>query len=111
MKKAILIFAIVSVMTSCNESKNKKQTIESNKVEISKLEEAKNTAKQIFEFVEQAETKQITKKELDKKAKPLQAHLDSLRIILTSSEITELDDYRTQLVSEMVDRKVIRDSK
>jgi hypothetical protein len=111
MKKVILILAIVSALLSCNESTNNKQVIDSNKIEISKLEEAKNTAKQIFEFVEQAETKQISKKELDKKAKPLQAHLDSLRIILTQGEVKELDDYRTILVSEMVDRKVIRDRK
>jgi len=115
MKKAILlfttVFTLVITMTSCNESSSNKQAIEPNKIEISRLKEAKSIAKQIFEFVEQADTKQISKKELDKKAEPLQSQLDSLRLILTTSEVTELDNYRTQLVSEMVDRKVIRDSK
>jgi len=63
-----------------------------------------------FEFVEQADTKQYPKR-IRQKAEPLQSQLDSLRLILTTSEVTELDNYRTQLVSEMVDRKVIRDSK
>lgn len=109
MKKVILMFVIISVTVSCNESTNNKQANEA--IEMSKLVEAKKTAKQIFEFVEQAETNQITRKELDKKARPLQAHLDSLRIILTQTELTELDDYRTNLVSEMVDRSLLRKKK
>ena len=103
------MFVIISVTVSCNESTNNKQANEA--IEMSKLVEAKKTAKQIFEFVEQAETNQITRKELDKKARPLQAHLDSLRIILTQTELTELDDYRTNLVSEMVDRSLLRKKK
>lgn len=110
-------FAFI-LLTSCNNSndtKNKNNTSDTLivKTEIvkSKLDEAKETAKTIFELVEQVETKKITKKQLDLKAKPLQSHLDSLRLVLTADEIKELDSYRTQLVSEMVDRKVIRDRK
>lgn len=110
-------FAFI-LLTSCNNSndtKNKNNTSDTFivKTEIvkSKLDEAKETAKTIFELVEQVETKKITKKQLDLKAKPLQSHLDSLRLVLTADEIKELDSYRTQLVSEMVDRKVIRDRK
>jgi len=35
-------------MTSCNESSSNKQAIEPNKIEISRLKEAKSIAKQIF---------------------------------------------------------------
>lgn len=76
----------------------------------SPLSDAKETAKTIFEYVEQADTKKITKKQLDKKAMPLQKHLDSLRKVLSEDEIKDLDEYRTQLVSEMVDRKVNRNN-
>ena len=110
-------FAFI-LLTSCNNptyTKNKNNTADTSKVKTeivkSKLDEAKETAKTIFELVEQVETKKITKRQLDLKAKPLQSHLDSLRIVLTADEIKELDAYRTQLVSEMVDRKVIRDRK
>lgn len=106
------------LLTSCNNPSDTKQstnTVDTSvtKTDIvkSKLDEAKETAKTIFEYVEQADTKKITKKQLDIKAKPLQRHLDSLRLLLTADEVKELDAYRTQLVSEMVDRKVIRDRK
>lgn len=110
-------FAFI-LLTSCNnptDTKHNNNTSDTSMVKTqiakSKLDEAKETAKTIFEFVEQADTKKITKKQLDLKAKPLQSHLDSLRLVLTADEIKELDSYRTKLVSEMVDRKVIRDRK
>jgi hypothetical protein len=76
----------------------------------SNLDEAKETQKTIFELIEQAETKKITKKQLDKKAKPLQKHLDSLTLVLNADEKKELKSYGSILFNEMIDRKVIRDN-
>jgi hypothetical protein len=99
------------IFTSCNNSSKKETNNTSTEASIGKsnLEVAKDVAKTIFEYVEQADSKQITKEELDIKAKPLQSQLDSLRLVLTANEIAELDSYRTQLFNEMIDRKVIRD--
>lgn len=107
------VFAII-FLTSCNnqtDTNSKKSQYQDIKNSKSKLDEAKETAKTIFEFVEQVETNKITKEQLDLKAEPLQIHLDSLRLVLTSEEIKELDSFRTQLVNDMVDRKIIRDRK
>jgi len=77
----------------------------------STLDSEKEIAKIIFEYVELADKGQLSKKQLDKVAKPLQKQLDSMRVLLGSYEVVELDRYRTQLVSEMVDRRVAREKK
>ena len=115
--RTIIFFSFI--FTSCNNSSSKNQknksstetsTVKTDIVE-SKLYEAKKVAKTILNYVEQTETKQITREQLDIKAKPLQSHLDSLRLVLTAAEIKELDAYRTRLVNEMIDRKIIRENK
>lgn len=122
MKNILRIFVATIIasliFTNCNNSSKTQSNSTSTdasivKTEIikSKLEEAKEVAKTIFEYIEQADCNQITKIHFDIKAKPLQSHLDSLRLVLTTDEIKELDSYRTQLFNEMIDRKVIRDRK
>ncbi len=123
MRNIFIIFGTIIffsfIFTSCKNSSSKNQknkssteisTVKTDIVE-SKLDEAKKVAKTIFDYVEQAETKQITREQLDIKANPLQSHLDSLRLVLTATEIKELDSYRTRLVNEMIDRKIIRERK
>lgn len=117
MKNTISIIAALTIsifiFTNCdnNSKKQPNKNPTDNIIVKSKLDEAKEIAKTILDYVEQADSKQITKEELDKKAMPLQKQLDSLRLILTTNEIKELDSYRTQLFNELIDRKVIRDRK
>jgi hypothetical protein len=79
--------------------------------EINNLDTAKALVQQIFYYLDQADSKIISKRELDKKAMPLQKRMDSLRNYFSSSEILELDNYRTKLASALVDKKVARDRK
>lgn len=79
--------------------------------QMSTLDTAKIVAASIISYVEQADTGLISKKEMDKKAKPLQKQLDSMRHLLSLEDSAKLDDYRTQLFSAMVDRKVKRKQK
>jgi hypothetical protein len=110
------IFLASFILISCNNISNSPSNTSSadtsvakTQIVISRLTEAKSVAKTIFEYLEQADLNQITKEQLDIKAKPLQSHLDSLRLVLTTNEIKELDAYRAQLLNDLVDRKVIRD--
>lgn len=110
-------FAFI-ILISCNnpsDTKTLNNTLQPSPVQTeltkkSNLDQAKETQKTIFELIEEAETKKITKKQLDKKAKPLQRHLDSLTLVLTPDEKKELKSYGEVLFNEMIDRKVIRDN-
>jgi hypothetical protein len=114
MKIILTLIFTIAILCSCNPPMDKtNNSVDTTQSIIpskpSKLSEAKEIAKTILTYVEQADMKKITKKQLDKKAAPLQKHLDSLRFELTPDELKELDDYRTQLVIEMADRKVARE--
>lgn len=117
MKNILRIFVATIIasliFTNCNNSSKPQSnnTTTDTSIVKSKLAEAKLASKTLLEYVEQADTKQITKEQLDLKAKPLKSHLDSLRLVLTVDEIKELDTYSTQLFNEMIDRKVVRDRK
>jgi hypothetical protein len=92
MKKISTVLLLVVFLISCsNNSKRNKVSVTENKVKLTNVEDAKQTSKQIFEYIEQVEDKIISKKQLDKIAKPLQAHLDSLRPTLMLFEKQELD--------------------
>jgi hypothetical protein len=108
----------LTLFISCNNHNDTKQNsniddtiLEENTMVKSKLIEAKETQKIIFQYIEQAETKKITKKQLDRMAKPLQRHLDSLGLVLNANEKKELKDYGIMLVNEMIDRKIARENK
>ena len=98
-------FAFI-ILISCNnpsDTKTLNNNLQPSSVQAeltvkSNLDEAKETQKTIFELIEQAETKKITKKQLDKKAKPLQKHLDSLTLVLNADEKKELKSYGSILL-------------
>lgn len=110
-------FAFI-ILVSCNnpsDTKTLNNTLQPSPVQAeltkkSNLDQAKETQKTIFELIEQADTKKITKKQFDKKAKPLQRHLDSLTLVLTPEERKELKSYAITIINEVIDRKVIRDN-
>lgn len=77
----------------------------------STLKRAKRLSSIIFNNVEKVDENLMTKKQLKKLCDPMQKELDSLTKKLTLSQNEELKVYRTNLVSEMVDRKVERDRK
>jgi PBP1b-binding outer membrane lipoprotein LpoB len=92
MTKISTVLLLVVFLISCsNNSKRNKVSVTENKVKLTNVGDAKQTSKQIFEYIEQVEDKIISKKQLDKIAKPLQAHLDSLRPTLMLFEKQELD--------------------
>jgi hypothetical protein len=65
---------------------------------------AKACAETIFTVVELAEKGQITQEQLHSVADPAQHSLDSLRKLMTQTEIDSLDEFRTKYVSGMLDR-------
>ena len=106
MKKHLLIVLLFAACNSPAPIIKVQDTVKT----VSTLDTAKIVAKKILDYVELTEEKHLTKKQLDKIAKPLQHQLDSMRVLLSPEEIRQLDVYRTQLVSEMVDKKVQRDN-
>ena len=57
--------------------------------------------------LEQFETKQMTRKELDLIIMPLQRRLDSLSFFLTAEEKNELKAYKPILFNEIIDAGVV----
>lgn len=100
MKKTIVYLLLLILSISCNK----------NKTTSERLTLAKQMVTKIVSSVEYADTEAITKEELNKIAIPLQDKLDSLKIEMEQWELDSLDAYRTKIVSEMIDRKVLRDN-
>jgi hypothetical protein len=136
MLKSILITAnalAFSFLISCsNKTETKaftRQDISEVKAELtvkSKLDEAKEIFKTIWEInsniicinhaqcrnfslqqLEQFETKQMTRKEMDLIIMPLQRRLDSLSFFLTAEEKNELKAYKPILFNELIDAGVV----
>jgi hypothetical protein len=136
MLKSIILTAnalAFSFLISCsNKTETKaftRQDISEVKAELtvkSKLDEAKEIFKTISEInsniiwvnhaqcrnfslqqLEQFETKQMTRKELDLIIMPLQRRLDSLSFFLTAEEKNELKAYKPILFNEIIDAGVL----
>jgi hypothetical protein len=136
MLKSIILTAnalAFSFLISCsNKTETKaftRQDISEVKAELtvkSKLDEAKEIFKTISEInsniiwvnhaqcrnfslqqLEQFETKQMTRKELDLIIMPLQRRLDSLRFFLTAEKKNELKAYKPILFNEIIDAGVL----
>jgi ferric iron reductase protein FhuF len=136
MLKSILItanaFAFFFLISCSNKTETKaftRQDISVVKAELtvkSKLDEAKEIFKTISEInsniiwvnhaqcrnfslqqLEQFETKQMTRKELDLIIMPLQSRLDSLSFFLTAEEKNELKAYKPILFDEIIDAGVL----
>jgi ferric iron reductase protein FhuF len=136
MLKSILItanaFAFFFLISCSNKTETKaftRQDISVVKAELtvkSKLDEAKEIFKTISEInsniiwvnhaqcrnfslqqLEQFETKQMTRKELDLIIMPLQSRLDSLSFFLTAEEKKELKAYKPILFDEIIDAGVL----
>jgi hypothetical protein len=136
MLKSILItanaFAFFFLISCSNKTETKaftRQDISEVKAELtvkSKLDEAKEIFKTIWEInsniilenhaqcrnlslqqLEQFETKQMTRKELDLIIMPLQRRLDSLSFFLTAEEKNELKAYQPILFNELIDAGVV----
>jgi hypothetical protein len=136
MLKSILItanaFAFFFLISCSNKTETKaftRQDISVVKAELtvkSKLDEAKEIFKTILEInsniiwvnhaqcrnfslqqLEQFETKQMTRKELDLIIMPLQSRLDSLSFFLTAEEKNELKAYKPILFDEIIDAGVL----
>jgi ferric iron reductase protein FhuF len=136
MLKSILItanaFAFFFLISCSNKTETKaftRQDISEVKAELtvkSKLDEAKEVFKTISEInsniiwvnhaqcrnfslqqLEQFETKQMTRKELDLIIMPLQSRLDSLSFFLTAEEKNELKAYKPILFNELIDAGVV----
>jgi hypothetical protein len=136
MLKSILItanaFAFFFLISCSNKTETKaftRQDISEVKAELtvkSKLDEAKEIFKTIWEInsniilenhaqcrnlglqqLEQFETKQMTRKELDLIIMPLQRRLDSLSFFLTAEEKNELKAYKPILFNELIDAGVL----
>jgi hypothetical protein len=136
MLKSILItanaFAFFFLISCSNKTETKaftRQDISVVKAELtvkSKLDEAKEIFKTILEInsniiwvnhaqcrnfslqqLEQFETKQMTRKELDLIIMPLQSRLDSLSFFLTAEEKKELKAYKPILFDEIIDAGVL----
>ena len=136
MLKSILItanaFAFFFLISCSNKTETKaftRQDISVVKAELtvkSKLDEAKEIFKTIWEInsniilenhaqcrnlslqqLEQFETKQMTRKELDLIIMPLQSRLDSLSFFLTAEEKKELKAYKPILFNELIDAGVL----
>ena len=109
--KSLTPFLLILAIAGCNNIPQPESKSQDTIQKVNNLDTAKALAQQIFYYLDQADSRKISKLELDKKAMPLQKRMDSLRNYLNSSEILELDDYRTKLASELVDKKVARDHK
>ena len=96
--------------TFSNPSLNKNDRLIAPNVD-STLQRAKNLSTFIFSNVEKVDEHMMTKKQLKKLCDPIQKELDSLIKKLTFPQYEELKEYRSKLVSDMVDRKVERDRK
>jgi ferric iron reductase protein FhuF len=136
MLKSIIItanaLAFFFLMSCSNKTETKaftRQDISEVKAELtvkSKLDEAKEVFKTISEInsniiwvnhaqcrnfslqqLEQFETKQMTRKELDLIIMPLQSRLDSLSFFLTAEEKNELKAYKPILFNELIDAGVV----
>jgi hypothetical protein len=136
MLKSIIItanaLAFFFLMSCSNKTETKaftRQDISEVKAELtvkSKLDEAKEVFKTISEInsniiwvnhaqcrnfslqqLEQFETKQMTRKELDLIIMPLQRRLDSLSFFLTAEEKNELKVYKPILFNELIDAGVV----
>jgi ferric iron reductase protein FhuF len=136
MLKSIIItanaLAFFFLMSCSNKTETKaftRQDISEVKAELtvkSKLDEAKEVFKTISEInsniiwvnhaqcrnfslqqLEQFETKQMTRKELDLIIMPLQRRLDSLSFFLTAEEKNELKAYKPILFNELIDAGVV----
>jgi ferric iron reductase protein FhuF len=136
MLKSIIItanaLAFFFLMSCSNKTETKaftRQDISEVKAELtvkSKLDEAKEVFKTISEInsniiwvnhaqcrnfslqqLEQFETKQMTRKELDLIIMPLQSRLDSLSFFLTAEEKNELKVYKPILFNELIDAGVV----
>lgn len=108
MKKILLAIAVISII-SCMQPKKAEPIAQPVPVIDTPLTRAKSLSDTIFYYVERVDKKLMSKKQLTKKCDPLQRELDSLIKTLNANQYAELSAYRTQLVSAMVDRKVIRD--
>jgi hypothetical protein len=126
---ALAFFFLISCSNKTETKAFTRQDISVVKAELtvkSKLDEAKEIFKTISEInsniiwvnhaqcrnfslqqLEQFETKQMTRKELDLIIMPLQRRLDSLRFLLTAEERNELKTYKPILFNELIDAGVV----
>jgi ferric iron reductase protein FhuF len=126
---ALAFFFLIGCSNKTETKAFTRQDISEVKAELtvkSKLDEAKEIFKTISEInsniiwvnhaqcrnfslqqLEQFETKQMTRKELDLIIMPLQRRLDSLSFFLTAEEKNELKAYKPILVNELIDAGVV----
>ena len=126
---ALAFFFLIGCSNKTETKAFTRQDISEVKAELtvkSKLDEAKEIFKTISEInsniiwvnhaqcrnfslqqLEQFETKQMTRKELDLIIMPLQRRLDSLSFFLTAEEKNELKAYKPILFNELIDAGVV----
>jgi len=126
---ALAFFFLIGCSNKTETKAFTRQDISEVKAELtvkSKLDEAKEVFKTISEInsniiwvnhaqcrnfslqqLEQFETKQMTRKELDLIIMPLQSRLDSLSFFLTAEEKNELKAYKPILFNELIDAGVV----
>jgi len=126
---ALAFFFLIGCSNKTETKAFTRQDISEVKAELtvkSKLDEAKEVFKTISEInsniiwvnhaqcrnfslqqLEQFETKQMTRKELDLIIMPLQSRLDSLSFFLTAEEKNELKAYKPILFNEIIDAGVV----
>lgn len=103
----VVVKAELTVKSKLDEAKEILKTISEMNSQIIWVTHAGNCPNFSLQQLQEFETKQLTRKELDLIIMPLQRRLDSLRFLLTAEEKSELKTYKPILFNETIDTGVL----